>query len=1037
MKSLPLKTSAWLLFLVLTASAVQGATIDVDGTTCTLADAIVAANTDTATGGCPQGDTGLDTIVLDADVTLTAVNGLSTTYDGLAGGLPDITDDLTITAGLGAIIQRDPTFTCDAATADPVFRFFSLEAGTLILDGLTLQNGCAVAATIEGGGIRTSADTVLTLNGVTVADSTAISTSTDIDGGFLYPLGDELNMIDSVVTGYTAEANTSVDGGFIRVNEQGTTVTIQDSEFSDFEVTGLNSTVEGGAIFCRGTLNIFDTTFSGFTVATGDATVFGGVLNQRSNRPSRLERVTVTDIHATSGLDLTGGFIYSLDTDMAVQGLVVSEIQASAIRNCEGAGINGRGGMIEGLLVEDVFCEADIDVEGAAVWLSSGAVLKDCILRNNEGQYGVNGFGGAIFGDGLEAMERCAVVDNRLTPDASTVAGSAFGGGLYAEEVERMRNVTFSGNIVAGGDSDMADVDGGDALGGGLFLGNESQTESSVVAYVTVVGNQAVAGTGIGSFSGGDAKGGGLYVATNHTASLTGAILTSNTVTDGDSGIVDDEDCDSDGTFTSLGYNLAKNPDPSCGFSAFGDLIGINPGLYPVDDYGCDTPLLDGSCVPAAAVDQTSWAVDWGSCAEVGLIVDSRGLDRRQDIAGVPNLSDACDVGAYEARDSDGDGVTDVPDLCPDVADSDQSDGDGDQVGDACDACEGDDASGDSDADMVCDDTDVCAGFDDAVDSDIDGVPDGCDVCAGDDASGDSDADMVCDDSDVCAGSDDGLDSDTDGVPDGCDVCTGDDASGDSDGDGLCDDSDASVGDRVWLDDGNGIQDGGELGIGGVTIHLFDIADTLVDSTTTDGNGFYAFSPGPGDYYLQFVLPADMAFAPRARGMDEAADSDPNVDSGATSVFSLSAGQADVGRDAGLEPAVIGNQVWLDANADGRRQPGELGLTGITVRLLDAGDNEIASTVTGVAGIYGFSGVATGLYRIEVTLPADAVFSTLDVGSDELIDSDVDPSTGQSELFEYTADSASRHWDAGLQILPLFADGFESGDTSAWTSSAP
>lgn len=42
---------------------------------------------------------------------------------------------------------------------------------------------------------------------------------------------------------------------------------------------------------------------------------------------------------------------------------------------------------------------------------------------------------------------------------------------------------------------------------------------------------------------------------------------------------------------------------------------------------------------------------------------------------------------AWDFRDSDADGVADVDDLCPRVADAEQSDADGDGRGDACDAC--------------------------------------------------------------------------------------------------------------------------------------------------------------------------------------------------------------------------------------------------------------------------------------------------------------------------------------------------------------
>ena len=48
------------------------ATITVDGATCTLADAITAANTNTATGGCDTGSAGADTLNLTANIGLTA-----------------------------------------------------------------------------------------------------------------------------------------------------------------------------------------------------------------------------------------------------------------------------------------------------------------------------------------------------------------------------------------------------------------------------------------------------------------------------------------------------------------------------------------------------------------------------------------------------------------------------------------------------------------------------------------------------------------------------------------------------------------------------------------------------------------------------------------------------------------------------------------------------------------------------------------------------------------------------------------------------
>src|SRR5437870_6874632 len=63
------------LLLALGQGPALAATLNVNGTTCTLIDAITAANTDAATGGCVAGS-GADTLVLQTSSvhTLTTVN---------------------------------------------------------------------------------------------------------------------------------------------------------------------------------------------------------------------------------------------------------------------------------------------------------------------------------------------------------------------------------------------------------------------------------------------------------------------------------------------------------------------------------------------------------------------------------------------------------------------------------------------------------------------------------------------------------------------------------------------------------------------------------------------------------------------------------------------------------------------------------------------------------------------------------------------------------------------------------------------------
>ncbi len=126
-------------------------------------------------------------------------------------------------------------------------------------------------------------------------------------------------------------------------------------------------------------------------------------------------------------------------------------------------------------------------------------------------------------------------------------------------------------------------------------------------------------------------------------------------------------------------------------------------------------------------------------------------------------------MGAYELQtimdDTDGDGLPDVCDACPN---DNPDDTDGDGVCDSDDICDGNDAAGDADGDGVCDDIDVCPDFDDTVDTDGDGVPDFCDPCPLDNPD-DSDGDGVCDSDDLCPGGDDNIDENGNGVPDACD----------------------------------------------------------------------------------------------------------------------------------------------------------------------------------------------------------------------------------------------------------------------------
>jgi len=115
------------------------ATIWVNGTTCTLEDAITAANTDKRTGGCRAGS-GADTLNLTAPkYTLARVNNDTSGRNGL----PVVSSIITLDGdarrgGRDAEIQRSQ------AENTPYFRLFLVDAnGELTLNRITLRNGNA------------------------------------------------------------------------------------------------------------------------------------------------------------------------------------------------------------------------------------------------------------------------------------------------------------------------------------------------------------------------------------------------------------------------------------------------------------------------------------------------------------------------------------------------------------------------------------------------------------------------------------------------------------------------------------------------------------------------------------------------------------------------------------------------------------------------------------------------------------------------------------------------------------------------------
>lgn len=233
----------------------------------------------------------------------------------------------------------------------------------------------------------------------------------------------------------------------------------------------------------------------------------------------------------------------------------------------------------------------------------------------------------------------------------------------------------------------------------------------------------------------------------------------------------------------------------------------------------------------------------------------------------------------------------------------------------------------------------------------------------------------------------------------------------------------ASLGDRIFHDlDADGVQDGNEPGLANVTVKLLDGGGNILGTTQTDAGGLYKFEGlAPGQCGVKVEPLGGYEFSPKDAGGNDATDSDA-LGNGVIQPVMLFSGDARKDLDAGLFQRVeIGDRVWRDLNGNGVQDQGEPGARGITVRLLDAGGNVIATTTTAINGAYAFKDLLPGTYAVQFVPLGGSVFTTQDQGSDTK-DSDANSVTGKTQQFTLTSGQVNKTLDAGLLFAGSIGD---------------
>lgn len=295
-----------------------------------------------------------------------------------------------------------------------------------------------------------------------------------------------------------------------------------------------------------------------------------------------------------------------------------------------GGGIlNQRGGSLQ---MERCRVTRNTAYHGAGVHNLGHLWLSECTISENTA---FNSGGGLLNRSAATAsLHRSTLHSNRVK--------IGDGGGLFNTGDLTAWNVTISGNSAEFKDGE----DGEGGLGGGVFNSGTALFDSC-----TIADNQATVAAG------------GILNKT--TLALRNTIVARNALADGTPN-------DGAGRVASLGFNLVQTPDQFLWEGvATGNLLGFEPLLTPLTDYGGPTPIhlpIEGSPV-----------IDTGSSD--GLCVDQRGAPRPPDEPTAPHTRGQADIGAVEFPAS-------TAISSPTASEQDAPAGMTHSTGDAADGCE-------------------------------------------------------------------------------------------------------------------------------------------------------------------------------------------------------------------------------------------------------------------------------------------------------------------------------------------------------------
>lgn len=422
----------------LLSATIHAADITVDSS-CSLADAISAANSDAATGGCPAGSD-VDTIALTGDVTLTAA-------------LPEIKSEIRI-EGNGYTISGNERHQI----------FWVEEEGALTIQNATLADGRGADDDDLFDEDLTIGGAIVNLGSLNVSGSTLTGNSAE-DGGAIFNVG--VIILEDCVF----ESNTVPGSGGAINNESEGILSISDCHF-------INNIARsyGGAISTDGNISLRRNSFVGNSI-TGHGS--GGAISIWFDSDASI----FDTVFRENSAEDTGGAIFNRNETSIIN----SEFVDNSARNFGGAIFNHG----EATISKSNFTN-NTSKKGGAFYDRYGASIRGSTFTGNSAIED----GGAVYSQDRR-NSRLVITYSHFTDNAAGDEGGAIrstedsvvninlsvfrdneaedGGAIYSWGKLSVSRSTFTGNsaVEEGGaianhgeasikDSILADNPGGD-----------------------------------------------------------------------------------------------------------------------------------------------------------------------------------------------------------------------------------------------------------------------------------------------------------------------------------------------------------------------------------------------------------------------------------------------------------------------------------------------------------------------------------------------------------------------------------------------